>query len=110
MSQSDTRSPEAQAYRRLYGTARWRRTREAQLTKQPLCEMCLPRITRATVCDHVDPKSKASPTTFFAGPFASLCKPHHDGAKQRQERRGYVVGCDADGRPRDPNHPWNRPR
>lgn len=37
----------------------------------------------------------------------SLCKPHHDSAKQSEERLGYAKGCDVDGRPIDPAHPWN---
>lgn len=65
------------------------------------------RVTAATVCDHVDPKTKANPETFFAGPFQSLCSTHHNSSKQRDEKRGFVGGCDAQGRPNDPRHPWN---
>ena len=39
----DRRSPKAAAYRRLYKLAAWRRAREAQLHRQPLCELCLER-------------------------------------------------------------------
>lgn len=109
-----SRSPEAQGYRRLYGLARWKRTRKAQLDKQPLCENCLKqgRLTPATVCDHVDPKSKLDPETFFAGPFQSLCDDPrylcHSSIKQSEELHGFVKGSDAHGRPMDANHPWNR--
>ena len=103
----DSRSAEAQAYRHLYRTARWRRTRAAQLAAHPLCAMCLPRVVAATICNHEDKDSKATVEGFFAGPFSSLCAPHHDSTQQRQERRGYVIGCDEDGTPRDPNHHWN---
>ena len=54
-------------------------------------------VTIATVCDHKDKDSKADPSTFFAGPFQSLCKPHHDSAKQSEERTGRarpVIGTD----------------
>jgi 5-methylcytosine-specific restriction protein A len=37
-----------------------------------------------------------------------LCKPHHDSTKQAEEKRGYVIGCDVQGIPIDPKHPWNR--
>ena len=110
----DSRSPEAQAYRRLYGLARWKRARKAQLDKQPLCENCLKhgRYTVATVCDHVDPKSKLDPLTFFGGPFQSLCDDPqyrcHSSIKQSEELHGFVKGSDARGRPMDANHPWNR--
>lgn len=108
----DRRSPEAQAYRRLYKKARWQGkhgVRAQQLKKQPLCEMCLKagRITQATICDHVDPKSKDTEATFYKGPFQSLCKPHHDGAKQREEHLGYSAAVDISGWPIDARHPVN---
>ena len=112
---SDRRSPEAQAWRRLYNTRRWRGVRADQLTHEPLCRMCASkgRITPATVCDHVEPKTKEDPATFFDGPFQSLCDDPryrcHSSRKQIIEKRGYEPGCDAAGRPIDPGHPWNRP-
>ena len=104
----DRRSDQAKAYRKRYATARWKRTRAHQLAIEPLCRMCKEagRVSAATVCDHVDPRSKDTEEGFFAGPFASLCKPHHDGAKQQQERTGYHVGVDASGYPTDPSHPF----
>lgn len=108
----DRRSSEAEAYRRLYKSARWagkHGVRAQQLKRQPLCEFCLKagRITRATVCDHRDPKSKLTEDGFFRGPFLSLCKPHHDGAKQAEERRGYSAAVDLSGWPVDDRHPVN---
>lgn len=110
------RSPEADAYRRLYKTARWLRLRLGQLAAEPLCCMCAAqgRVTAATVCDHVDPKTKLDPSTFFDGPFQSLCDedPYrcHSSRKQRIEALGYEPGCTSTGRPVDPAHPWNRAR
>lgn len=103
----DDRSAESEAWRKLYKTARWQRTRTAQLSQHPLCAMCLPRLTPATVCDHADKGSKATEEGFFAGPFNSLCKTHHDSTRQREERRGYVIGCDENGLPLDPKHHWH---
>ena len=104
----DTRSEAAHEYRRLYRTRRWRDVRADQLSRHPLCTMCLPRVTAASVVDHVIKDSKRTEDGFFAGPFQSLCKTHHDSTKQREERRGHVIGCDDDGVPLDPNHHWNR--
>jgi hypothetical protein len=107
----DRRSPEAQAYRRLYNTARWRRIRADQLAREPLCRFCRKagRVTPATVCDHVDPETKQ--TDFYGGPFQSLCDANpwrcHSSRKQQQERRGYSTDVGPDGVPTDPNHPWN---
>lgn len=110
MKRPDRRSAEAAAYRRLYRTARWRRTRAEQLFKQPLCETCLSqgRITAATVCNHADRDSKRTEEGFFAGPFTSECAPCHDSVIQKQEKRGHIIGCDDAGMPLDPNHHWNR--
>jgi hypothetical protein len=106
----DQRSAEAQAYRALYKTARWRNTRRQQLTDHPICQRCERegRVTAATICHHVDKASKANPSTFFDGPFESRCAPCHDTIEQSIERRGYEKGNDASGRPVDENHPWNR--
>ena len=112
---ADSRSDEAKAYRKLYWTNRWKAVRRQQLQAQPLCQNCLKhgRITPATVCDHIDPASKLDASTFFVGPFQSLCdaEPYrcHSSAKQSEERLGYVKGATPDGRPTDANHPWNRP-
>ena len=106
-SPRDQRSEASDQYRRLYRTKRWLQTRAQQLAEHPLCAMCLPRITAANVCDHVDKDSKATEEGFFAGPFQSLCKTHHDSTRQREERRGHGIGSDASGMPLDPNHHWN---
>jgi len=108
------RSPQAEAYRKLYWTNRWKRVRAEQLFNQPLCENCqrYGRVTVATVCDHVDPRTKLDPNTFFAGPFQSLCDADpwrcHSKVKQSEERLGYVKGSTEDGRPVAADHPWNR--
>lgn len=104
------RSAEAQRYRRLYNTARWRRTRATQLAAHPLCAACTRagRITAATVCNHADPASKADEATFFAGPFTSLCAPCHDAGEQKAESAGYHAAPDNQGWPTDPRHPANR--
>lgn len=106
---TDYRSPEAASYRRWYWTARWRRLAKAQLEAEPLCARCLRegRAAPATVCHHVEPH-RGDEAKFWNGPFASSCKPCHDGAEQRDESRGYVVGVTVSGRPVDPHHPWNR--
>ena len=81
-----------------YGTARWKRTRLAQLMAEPLCCMCRDegRITAATVCDHIAPH-KGDEVLFWTGPFQSLCKPCHDRHKQSEERTGKpkpIIGAD----------------
>ncbi len=43
--------------------------------------------------------------------WQALCVDHHVSTKQKEERSGGgMIGCTPDGRPIDPNHPWNRAR
>lgn len=84
----------------LYNTARWKNRRKEQLTREPLCKMCLEqgRVTPASIADHVQ-QHNGDEDSFFNGALQSLCKPHHDGAKQAQEKSGKVRGCDVNGAP-----------
>ena len=43
-----------------------------------------------------------------AGPLQSLCPACHSRDKQQLERSGFVRGCDRDGVPLDPSHPWRQ--
>lgn len=97
------------AWAAWYGTARWQATRAAQLVKEPWCRMCAAEgvKTRAMIADHIRPH-RGDAKLFWFGPFQSLCKRHHDSAKQRIERRGYSSAIGDDGLPTDPRHPFNR--
>lgn len=105
----DSRSAEAQAYRRWYWTPQWRQTRTAQLMAEPLCRLCQAkgRIVPATVCDHIEPH-KGDEARFWNGPFQSLCETCHNGTKQQVERIGYCTEVGLDGWPIDKAHPANR--
>lgn len=96
-------------HRHLYASARWKAIRAAQLDAHPLCIMCeqAGRIVTANVCDHITPH-RGDETLFYAGPFQSLCATHHSGSKQREEARGYEIGCDVEGNPIDAGHRWNK--
>jgi 5-methylcytosine-specific restriction endonuclease McrA len=92
----------------LYNRAAWKRLRAAQLTAQPLCEMCKKagRDEVATVVDHKKAHKGDEKLFFDRKNLQSLCKTHHDAAKQREEHRGVVSGCDENGFPLDPGHHW----
>ena len=63
---------------------------------------------RAAVVNH-KVRHKGEPALFFdLGTTETVCKQDHDTLIQREEARGYTIGADTDGRPIDPNHPWNR--
>jgi 5-methylcytosine-specific restriction protein A len=98
-----------QPWHAWYGLARWKRLRLRQLSQHPLCAFCLAAgvIEPATICDHVEPH-RGDEKMFWAGPFQSLCKPHHDATKRRAETKGYLPDVDVNGWPVDPLHPANR--
>jgi hypothetical protein len=63
--------------------------------------------TAATIVDHIE-RHRGDRARFFGGPFQSLCKACHDGAKQQAEALGYSTKIGADGLPTDPRHPFNK--
>lgn len=105
----DHRSAEAEAWRRWYWTARWRRIARHQKRTEPLCRMCKAKgiITIATEADHVVPH-KGDPQLFWNGALQSLCHLCHARDKQRIEARGYSDAIGIDGWPTCEAHPANR--
>jgi len=64
------------------------------------------KITAANIVDHMKPH-RGDPVLFFDfDNTQSLCKRCHDSHKQRAEKSGRVVGCDASGLPLDAAHHW----
>ncbi|EJZ7017196.1 HNH endonuclease [Salmonella enterica] len=108
---------------RIYGS-KWDRARLVFLREHPLCVMCQEqgRVVLATVVDHIkphrlkealrskDPASIALAQKLFwdRKNWQGLCKPHHDSTKQRMEKSGRIVGCNADGIPLDPGSHWHK--
>lgn len=85
---------------------RWLKARKVFLGDHPLCEMCKEegRVRGATIVDHKKPH-KGDPVLFWdQDNWQALCKPHHDGAKQSEDRTGYKKGADKDGIPLAANH------
>lgn len=88
----------------------WQRRRAEQLRLHPLCRLHLAmrgEVVVATVADHVVPHR--GDLALFAGPLQSLCAPCHNSYKQELERTGSFKGCDLQGFPLCPFHPWNQP-
>lgn len=77
---------ESDKWREWYTHSRWRTIRAAHLKSEPLCRFCksLGVVTEASIVDHVEPH-EGDRDKFFAGPFQSLCKDHHDSTKKRME-------------------------
>ncbi|UVK47565.1 hypothetical protein BPNPMPFG_003352 [Mesorhizobium sp. AR07] len=112
------RSAEAEAYRKLYRDPRWcgphgirRQTLRRDLWTCQRCGCLVIEGNRhhpqAAVVNH-KLKHKGDEALFFdLANTETVCKTDHDTLIQREEARGYVIGADIDGRPVDPNHPWN---
>lgn len=79
--------------------AAWRRLRASVLSEQPLCEHCIKRgfVVSATDVDHVN----GDPTDNSRDNLAALCHECHS-----RKTMGGKLGCDAQGMPLDPAHPW----
>lgn len=69
--------------------AAWRRLRAAFLAANPLCRMCEAegRTTAAGVVDHIRPIAERPDLRLEWSNLQSLCQPHHDRDKQREDRR-----------------------
>jgi 5-methylcytosine-specific restriction enzyme A len=103
--------------RRGYDAA-WRRARDAQLAREPLCRMCreVGMLAQATVVDHIQSVQERPDLRLEPSNLRSLCSAHHNwrtagdqGFNKGKAQNKLVVrsGCDARGRPLG-DHPWNR--
>jgi 5-methylcytosine-specific restriction protein A len=99
-----------------YSTSTWQRLRRAHLAIEPTCRMCWSlehRFVMADVVDHIVPISKGGPAFPDHAGLQSLCAPCHARKGARGPEAGAVKthkpirGCDANGWPLDPLHPWN---
>ncbi|WP_199556241.1 HNH endonuclease [Sandaracinobacteroides hominis] len=99
----------------IYSTARWRRLRRAKLVEFPLCQDCeaAGRLKPAEAVDHVIPVRLGGEAFPALSGLRSLCNRCHSRKTARGPEAGAVwtdkpiKGCDASGRPTDPEHPWN---
>lgn len=93
----------------FYSSSEWLRIRARQLARAPICEGC--ERAPASEVDHITPISAGGPKRDPAN-LQSMCGACHKG-KTNAQRRGLQWtpekhrGCDVNGFPRDPSHPWN---
>lgn len=88
---------------------RWQQARARFLAKHPLCCMCEEegKVTAATVVDHINPHKGNDALMWDETNWQPLCDHHHSSTKQRMEKSGFSVGCDAEGIPLGVFHHWN---
>lgn len=75
--------------------------RGTKLTEEPFCVFCdkMGLKMPAEVVDHVKPHRGDLELFFDYDNLQSLCKPHHDGDKQRMEKGSIVIQYGPDGFP-----------
>ena len=97
------------AAQRGYGS-KWQKYRAGYLRSHPLCSMHMKRglVVEATVVDHIKPHKGDQALFWDPANHQALCKACHDSHKKRFEISGVEVGCDVNGMPIDPHHPWNQ--
>ena len=93
-----------------YKTARWRKLRLRQLSKEPYCQ-CPHHIrdkVEANVVDHIIPHKGDTRLFWDVTNLQSLTKQCHDKFKQSQERggAGFDMGCNVDGTPLNQDSSW----
>ena len=99
-----------------YNTAAWARLRATHLYIEPLCRGCHAegRLTPANTVDHVVPVSQGGPAFPGHDGLASYCPSCHGAKTARGSEAGAIrsakprKGCNPDGTPLDPAHPWHR--
>ena len=111
------RTPEAEAYRRLYQTKRWKHLREVALLRDLFtCQRCGCHLKRgrthpqSAVVHHIKAHKGDLELFYDIDNLASACKACHDGPMQSAEARGYDTTISENGWPEDPQHPANMPR
>lgn len=87
------------------GSKQWRAIRQMVLDREPLCRYCKARgiVTPATEVDHIH--RDTSDNRLEA--LQPLCKSCHSEKTAAEAEGRLMKGCDVNGYPLDPRHPWN---
>ncbi|MBC7602372.1 MAG: HNH endonuclease [Ramlibacter sp.] len=85
--------------------AAWGRLRRFVLSSAPLCSHCIERglTTVATDVDHRD----NNPSNNDLTNLVPLCHECHSRKTARDMGKRVATGCNTEGMPLDPAHPWN---
>jgi 5-methylcytosine-specific restriction protein A len=76
------------------------------INEQPLCAQCQRegRLTPGNEVDHIDNDASNNERSNLE----NLCHRCHSRKTNRDMGNRVAYGCDVNGMPLDPNHPWNR--
>lgn len=106
MSQKTLKQRQRETGRTLgLSDAPWRRLRASVLAEEPLCRHCAARglVVEATDVDHIN----NDPTNNDRENLQPLCHECHSRKTNADMGHRVNYGCDVDGMPLDPRHPWN---
>ena len=80
------------AFTSMYQTNQWRNLRQAQLSKQPLCESCLSRgkVVQANHVDHLFAWTNLNKDAFYNNVFQSLCTNCHSHKSALEKQDIYI--------------------
>ena len=85
-------------------TAAWQKLRAHVLAGEPLCRHCT-AAGKTVLATDVDHMNGASDNRIDS--LQPLCHSCHSRKTARDQGKNVAVGCDVDGWPLDPHHPWN---
>lgn len=106
-----SRSDKAERWQSWYKSRRWRKLRDEQLRRHPMCECphCRGRRLEADTVDHHVPHRGRSRMFWDRRNLRSMNHDCHDRLKQSQERggHGFLRGHDEHGWPLSKEHEWN---
>ena len=99
------------AQRRFYKQPHWNNTVRQQVLynadyRCAHCQTDLRNAGKQAQIHHIVPLDRAPRRGFDLSNLQALCVRCHNKQHGRGTRSG-VYGCDANGSPRDPTHPWN---
>lgn len=88
----------------------WKKLRAQVLAEEPLCRWCLARgeYVVSTDVDHIKDSREDYSDDNRRENLAGLCHECHSLKTARSMGKSINLGCDVNGMPIDPDHPWNR--
>ncbi|MFV1944196.1 HNH endonuclease signature motif containing protein [Pseudomonas luteola] len=91
-------------------SAAWKRLRAQVLAEEPLCRWCLAlgKYVASTDVDHIRDSREDYSDDNSRENLTALCHECHSLKTARSMGKRVTLGCDVNGLPLDPDHPWNR--
>ena len=88
----------------------WKELRAQVLAEEPLCRWCLARgeYVPSTDVDHIEDSRDDYTDDNSRGNLMGMCHECHSLKTARSMGKRVTLGCDTNGLPLDPSHPWNR--